>query len=460
MLKKFIFIFLLLSIALAVNSQEFNKEKKLTRILFIMDASVSMNEYWEGDRKFDKSRELMISLLDSLKNIQYEENLQVALRVFGHQSHVPPRDCKDSRLEVGFSYNNIDYIKDVLMNIQPKGTTPIAYSMEQATYDFTHCDDCRNIMILVTDGIERCQGDPCAISVALQKKGIVLKPYIIGVTLDVEIADILDCIGNYYNASNAQEFTQAMNTVVAQITNMTTVQVNLLDTDGNPTETNVAMTFHDNFSNDMRYSYMHTLNRQGEPDTVYLDMLSVYNLKIHTVPPVFLDSIVLDDAKHNIIEVPAPQGTLLVNIKGDNPENKKIKCVIRKSGLLNTIHILDADKRQKLLTGLYDLEILTTPRIYKSAVRINQSQTTVIDIPTPGDVIINFKNPSFGTLIHEHGKLLTNLYDFTPNDSYYRFRLQPGFYRIVYREAHQTSTRNTGEVKFRVHEGRTIVHNL
>ncbi len=459
-MKKIIVTLFLITIIFTGYSQEFNKDKKLTRILFIMDASLSMNERWEGMRKFDKARELMLELQDSLSNIQYEENLQVALRVYGHQSHTPPRDCKDSRLEAGFRYENIEYIKEVLMNIVPKGTTPIAYSLEQAAHDFSDCDDCRNIMILITDGLERCDGDPCAVSVALQKKGVVLKPYIVGVDLQVEIADILDCMGNYYNASNANEFKQAMNTIVAQITNMTSIQVNLLDTDGKPTETNVVMSFHDNFSNDIRYSYMHTFNKKGEPDTVYLDMLSVYNLKVHTVPPVYLDSIKLDDTKHNIISVPAPQGELLVNIKGNNPENKKIKCIVRKSGLLNTVHILDADKKQKYLTGLYDLEVLTMPRTYFNAVKVNQSRITIIDIEEPGDVIINFKNPSFGTLINEHGKILTNLYDFTPDNTHYRFRLQPGYYRIVYREQRQTSSMNTGEIKFRVHEGKTIVHNL
>jgi Ca-activated chloride channel homolog len=459
-MKKIILISLLFSCAIVLNAQEFNKDKKLTRILFIMDASISMEEPWEGMRKFDRSRHLMLELLDSLKNIQYQENLQVALRVYGHQSPVPPRDCKDSRLEVGFQYENIDFIKEVLLNISPKGTTPIAYSLEQSATDFPDCDDCRNIIILVTDGLERCQGDPCAISVALQKKGIVLKPYIIGISLETHIADIMDCVGNYYNTANSNEFRQAMNTVVAQITNMTTVQVNLLDTDGNPTETNVMMSFHDNFSNEVRYSYMHTLNKFGEPDTVYLDMLSVYSLKVHTIPPVYVDKIELDDGKHNIIEVAAPQGELLVNITGNNPENKNIKCVIRTSGLLNTVHILDADKKQKLITGLYDLEILTTPRIYKNAVKINQGRVTEISIPEPGDVIINFKNPAFGTLVHEHGRILTNIYDFTPDNQHYRFRLQPGNYRIVYREQQHKSTNNSSETTFRVLEGRTIVHNL
>ena len=435
-------------------------EKPLTRILFIMDASTSMIEMWEGEQKFHKAKELMFELLDSLKVIQKDQNLEVALRVYGHQSPVPPPDCLDSKLEVAFGENTIGLIKETLLAIIPKGTTPIAYSLGQSEADFPPCEDCRNIIILITDGIEMCEGDPCEVSIALQKKGIVLKPYIIGINMDVEIADILDCMGNYFNAANEEEFKQAINTIVAQVTNLTTAQVNLLDTNGKPIETNAVLSFHDNLSGNIRYTYMHTLNKSGQPDTVYLDLLSVYDLKVHTIPPMYKDSIKLKEGVHNIIEVSAPQGLLFVDIKGDTTANAAIKCIVRQSGIPQTLYILDADKKQKLITGLYDLEILTMPRIYVDAVKIEQSKMARIDIPEPGTVIINFRNPAYGTLLLENGDMLTNLFDFTPDQTHYDFRLQPGYYRIVYREKQHFKSTNTGETKFRVASGDFIIENL
>ncbi len=435
-------------------------EKPLTRILFIFDASTSMVEKWEGQMKFLKAKELMFELLDSLAIIQDEQNLEVALRVYGHQSPVPPPDCLDSKLEVAFGPNTISLIKEKLDIIEPKGTTPIAYSLGQSEADFPECDDCRNIIILITDGLEMCQGDPCEVSLALQKKGVVLKPYIVGINLDIELANILDCMGNYFNAADEEEFMLAINTIIAQVTHLTTAQVNLLDTFGNPIETNAVLSFHDNFSGDIRYTYMHTLTESGQPDTVYLDLLSIYDLKVHTVPPVYKDSIKLIEGIHNIIEVPAPQGVLFVDIKGDTSANSAIKCIVRKSGIPQTLYILDADKKQKLITGLYDLEILTMPRTYADAVKIEQSKLYTIDIPEPGEVIINFKNPAFGTLLHENGDILTNIYDFTPGQTHYKFRLQPGYYRIVYREQQHHKSVNTSETKFRVTSGDFRVENL
>ena len=129
------------------------------------------------------------------------------------------------------------------------------------------------------------------------------------------------------------------------------------------------MSFHDNLSGSIRYNYIHTINNIGNPDTVYLDVLSTYNLKVHTIPPVYLDTIVLDPDTHNIIELDAPQGLLKVDIGGEDESNSNIKCIIRKTGFLETIYVLDADKSQKFITGLYDVEILTMPRIYKYAIR-------------------------------------------------------------------------------------------
>ena len=435
-------------------------EKPLTRILFIFDASTSMIERWEGEQKFEKAKKLMFELLDSLEIIQKEQKLEVALRVYGHQSPVPPPDCFDSKLEVSFGESTIGLIKDKLKTIEPRGTTPIAYSLGQSEADFPLCNDCRNIIVLITDGLEMCHGDPCEVSTALQKKGIVLKPYIIGVNIDIKLVDLLECMGNYFNAANENEFRQAINTIISQVTNLTSVQVNLLDTSGKPIETNVVMSFHDNFSGDIRYTYMHTLNNTGKPDTIYLDILSTYDLKVHTIPPVFKDSIRLEEYKHNIIEVPAPQGTLFVDIQGENPLNSNFKCILQKSGIPQTIYVIDADKRQKLITGIYDLEILTMPRIYVDAVKIEQSKVNKIEIPEPGDVVINFRNPSYGTLLHEYGDILTNLFDFTPEQTHYKLRLQPGYYRVVYREKKHFKSINTGEAKFRVTSGDFIIENL
>ena len=55
--------------------------EEVTRLLFVFDASNSMNAFWGRRRKWDVARELLTASVDSLYGI---EGLEVGLRVYGH----------------------------------------------------------------------------------------------------------------------------------------------------------------------------------------------------------------------------------------------------------------------------------------------------------------------------------------------------------------------------------------
>ncbi len=126
-----------------------NKPIPLTRILFIFDASQSMLGRWQSDTKFNIAKKIISEMLDSIANLRYTE---FALRVYGHQNQYPPQVCSDTKLEVPFAAGNAGKIKTRLRTITPKGTTPLAYSLEQSAKDFPPCSNCRNIVVLITDG--------------------------------------------------------------------------------------------------------------------------------------------------------------------------------------------------------------------------------------------------------------------------------------------------------------------
>ena len=138
-----------------------NTKPPITRVLFIFDASQSMYAQWEGNSRMEIAKELLSNMLDSLDD---RNNLEVGLRCYGHQKPSPPQDCRDTRLEVNFGKNNIPAIKKRLESLRPRGTTPIAKALEYGALDFPdNTNDSRNIVILITDGIEECGGDPCAV---------------------------------------------------------------------------------------------------------------------------------------------------------------------------------------------------------------------------------------------------------------------------------------------------------
>lgn len=449
---KIFLLFLLIPTFLFSQVKEKEQPKPLTRILIVFDASQSMYGQWQSDMKISIAQKLLSNLLDSLKNIP---DLELALRVFGHQKQYPPQDCDDSKLEIPFAENNIDKIKAKLKTITPKGTTPIASSLELSADDFTACDNCRNIVILITDGLEECGGDPCAVSKSLQKKGIFLKPFIIGIGKDFSTA--FDCVGTYFNATSEQEFYQALNVVISEALNSTTAQVNLLDTYGNPTETNVAMTFYDNFSGLEKYNFIHTLNNKGLPDTLTLDPLATYNVVVHTIPPVEIDSVKLTPGKHTIIPVDAPQGYL--KLKAGNTiltNTNDLVAIVRQKDSTETINVQTFGQTEKYLVGKYDLEVLCLPRLYINDVDISQSYTTTVDIPQPGIAVIQASANGYGSLYVQENNKLRWIYNLRENTTQESLILQPGRYKVIFRSKYTTKSAYSIEKSFKVTSGASV----
>lgn len=452
-----IFLALLLIPALTFSQvKEKEKPKPTTRILIVFDASQSMFGRWQSDMKIAIARKLLSNLLDSLKNVP---DLELALRVYGHQKPFPPQDCDDTKLEIPFSKDNTDKIKYKLKTLVPKGTTPIASSLELAANDFTPCENCRNIIVLITDGIEECDGDPCAVSKALQKKGIALKPFIIGIGKDFSSA--FSCVGTYFDASSEQEFHQALNIVISQALNSTTAQVNLLDFYGNPTETNVNMTFYDNFSGLIKYNFIHTMNNMGLPDTLVLDPLTNYNLVVHTIPPVEVDSIKLTPGKHSVIPVDVPQGYLTLKMVGNNLKNvNDIEAIVRQAGKMETLNIQSFNQTEKYIVGKYDMEVLCLPRLYINDIDVAQSSTTTVEIPQPGIAVIQTSANGYGSLYQENDNKLKWVYNLRGNTTQESLILQPGKYRVVFRTKYTNKSAYTVEKSFKVQSGSSVTVKL
>jgi len=404
-------------------------EPPLNRILFVFDASQSMYGTWESDKKINIARKYLIQIIDSLEKI---ENVQLALRVYGHQSPVPPQDCSDTKLEVPFNIGNAPEIRQKLRYLVPKGTTPIARSIELAANDFPPCSNCRNIIILITDGIEACDGDPCQASLNLQKKGIVLKPFVIGIGSDPNFEKTFECVGHYYESPNEERFNEVLGIVISRALNTTTAQVNMLDIHGNPTETDVNITFFDNLSGKVRYNFIHTLNHKGNPDTLIIDPLVTYNLVVNTIPSIKKQNVKLTEGKHNIIGIDAPQGYLSINSPGTNLY-EDLKILVKESGKSETINVQNNEQTEKYLIGEYDIEVLTIPRLSLKKVKIEQSSTTKLEIPKPG--IANFSFPSSGiaSLYQETADSLIWVYNFNEKTIRQTLVLQPGNYRVIYK---------------------------
>lgn len=424
--------------------------KVKTRILFVLDASGSMYASMDKDNRINVAKRILTKLMDSLERAK---DVEVALRVYGHNSPPARHDCKDTKLEVPFSANNHAAIKREVAKITPKGTTLIAQSLQQAAYDFPKEPNVRNVIVLITDGIEECDGDPCAVSEALQSSGVILRPFIVGIGGTEDFRKAFECVGRYYDANTEADFDNVLNVVVSQAMNNTTVQVNLLDVYSKPTESNVNMSFYDMHSGALVYNYLHTLNEKGNPDTLPLDPIYKYRMVVHTLPRVEKSNIEITPGKHTTIGIDAPQGSLLLKVQGAT-NYSKLQYIIRQQNQTKTLNVQEANIAEKYLVGKYDLEILSVPRIIQREVEIKQSHTTTIEIPQPGRLIVTaVTQPFYADIYMMQQNELVWVYKLPIENRNQNILIQPGKYKIIYRAKGSYRSNQSFERDFTITSG-------
>ncbi|MBC3542170.1 VWA domain-containing protein [Rufibacter sp. H-1] len=416
-------------LALPAAAQNKQPPPKKTRLLFLLDASGSMLAKWETSQRWAVAKTMLARMADSLDTYA---NLEIALRVYGHQSAANLKNCKDTKLEVPFAAHNAGNIKKKLQLITPKGNTPITFSLEQSANDFPPDPNARNVIVIITDGLESCGGDPCATSLALQKKRVFLKPFIIGLGEDPGYAQQFGCMGQYYNASDIKTFQKVLDNVINIALKKTTVSVELTDDAGRPVETNVNLTFLNNVTGQPEYNFVHYLDAAGKPDELEIDALRSYNLLVNTLPAVELQNLDIKPGRHNVFKVKVPQGYLY--LRQDAPTSYgSVTALVRQKGDVNLLQTQRFPSQQKYLTGTYEVELLTLPRIRKT-VTIRQGQATEISFAPPGALNITQDMQGYGSLylMHPDGSQEW-IWNLPEGSSKISVPLQPGNYRVVYR---------------------------
>jgi hypothetical protein len=189
-----------------------------SRILILLDGSGSMRQsFADGSEKFKTGCEIIGRIMDSVYAVN--KDAEFSLRVFGHQHPVSENDCSDTKNEVPFGRNNKAAIVEHLKAIHPLGVSPIAYSLKEAAEkDIT--DEMFNAysIILITDGVESCNGEICVVMRSLINRKVFFRPYIIGLETGTALKKDYDCMGEYLKISNEGEKAATINTIVKAVT--------------------------------------------------------------------------------------------------------------------------------------------------------------------------------------------------------------------------------------------------
>jgi hypothetical protein len=120
------------------------------RLYVILDASGSMLDDMDGRQKFDIARDAVSAILDGLP-----DSAEVALRVYGHRKRsLEPDSDQDTALEFPMAKIDRPKLKALLQRLRPRGKTPLALSLQQATQDLSWLSGQLVTVVLLTDGGE------------------------------------------------------------------------------------------------------------------------------------------------------------------------------------------------------------------------------------------------------------------------------------------------------------------
>ena len=419
-----------------------------TRILFVLDASGSMKGQWKNQTKFEVAKEILIDVLDSVyaKN----KNVEFGLRLFGHQSPRDEKDCEDTRLEIPFGQNNLAQFESVLSEVTPQGQTPIAYSLFQAINDFPEDPGSKNVVILITDGLESCEGNPCAVAPLLSQNHIALRPFVIGLGLELENEDYFDCIGKFLNANDKTSLENVMNVVISQAVNNTTAEIRLIDAKGQARLYNIPVSIYNQRSKKLEKVLITARGYKGESDTIYLSPVPDYDIIVHTTPEIIKKGVSLEPGRHNIIAIDAPIGYLQVNRQGFRKIND-VQCVVRnEEGKL--LSVFNINNFQPLLQGRYFIEILTLPRVRKE-ISIRGGENYRLEIPAAGRLTINSSRVGIYSIYKVSGGKIDRIYENRELRNKETLQLQPGEYLAVFRQYKYKSSKLTKTKNFSIHSG-------
>ncbi len=198
---------LLIAVVMAVHAAAQEAPEK-SSIVLILDGSGSMWGQVEGKAKITIAKETMASIVESMP-----DTAQVGLILYGHRRK---GDCDDVELAVALGPVDKPTLSATIEGINPKGKTPITRSLRAAA-EVVRSEEGAATVVLVSDGEETCDPDPCAAVRELEAAGVPFVVHVIGFDVNDEQRAELECIadaggGRYFTAASAEDLEFAART--------------------------------------------------------------------------------------------------------------------------------------------------------------------------------------------------------------------------------------------------------
>ena len=180
--------------------------------VLIFDASGSMwGQLPGGATKIEVARDVMGQFFATR-----DAAIPLGVIAYGHNRR---GDCADIEVIASTGVQDAAALSQRLNGINPRGMTPITESLRLAARQIPPTAEEADI-ILVTDGLETCDADPCAVAAQLANEGITIRAHVVGFGLTEQEAQALSCVpdqtgGQLLRPQTGAELTAALNQIAA-----------------------------------------------------------------------------------------------------------------------------------------------------------------------------------------------------------------------------------------------------
>ena len=178
-------------------------------LYYILDVSGSMWGRVAGETKIEVAKRALTKLIQ-----ETPQDVSTALVAYGHRRQ---GDCADIEELLPLGTHEASEVTAQLGRLVPRGKTPLSDSVSMAanklkgtSYDST--------IVLVSDGIETCDKDPCELTKALKESGAKFRIHVVGFGTGDDATSQLKCIaeaggGQYFRAANATDLLNSLSEI-------------------------------------------------------------------------------------------------------------------------------------------------------------------------------------------------------------------------------------------------------
>jgi hypothetical protein len=333
-----------------------------------------------GQTRLAVAKEVMAELVP-----QIPAEVHGALWIYGHRFPQEPKDQSCQDIEQVFSLAPVDSLAyiDRISAITAIGYTPIADSIELAARDLPGDDI--NSIILVSDGEETCEGDPCGLAEALKASDAAVTIHVVGYAVEQVAREQLQCIaavsgGTYHDAEGAEDLLQALEEALSATVSETILRVEVLAPDGSQVPENLRL--YEVGSDRLVSAYVAWKDNAVPPGT--------YDLTIDTLPGILYRGLAMPEGSTTVVRL------ILGALRALDPEDEQ-----------TVTRIIDAVTEEDMGSYGHEGPVVLAPGAYRVGVNNSTSVPLAVEAGQMTDVGLG----EIKVLTHEGEEINADIYD-------------------------------------------------